>query len=215
MVRKCFWNDEKAEANYRKHGVRFTDAEMVFHDPHLVTLDDAVHSIEEDRFYAIGEPFTGRILLVTYTIRDERPWLINARMATRAEKRRYMRGDRIRDRGEDSDEGINLEDIPELTEADWARAVRGRHYMPDMSIHRASIADDLVPYFPEDEDVNAALRQLIKEGLTPLNIPIRPFKPIWIMRVNIDEDVARHFSDDQSVNSALRFWVEEGRAKKP
>lgn len=215
MVKKARWDPGKAESNFRKHRVRFDEAELVFEDPHHVTLDDAAHSDEENRFCAIGETFTGRTVFITYTIRDDRPWLINARMATRAEKRRYMRGDRIRDRGDDSDEGIDLEDIPELPEADWERAVRGRHYMPGMSIHRASIADDLVPYFPEDEDVNAALRQLMKEGRTPQNILIRPFKPAWIQRVNIDVDVVRVFSDDQSVNSALRMWLDEGRGTKP
>lgn len=215
MVQKARWDSGKAEANFRKHGVRFDEAELVFQDPHYAAYDDAVHSNEEDRHYAIGETFTGRTVFVSYTIRDDEPWLISARKASRAEKRRYMRGDRIRDRGEESDEDINFDDIPEMTDADWARAVRGRHYMPGMSIHRASVADDLVPFFPGDGDVNAALRQLMKEGRTPQNIPVRPFKPEWIERTNVDEEVLRVFSDDVSVNSALRMWVEAGRAKKP
>ena len=216
MVRKLSrWDPAKAEANYRKHGIRFDEAELVFHDPYLATFDDAVHSDEEDRLCAIGESFLGRILFVSYTIRDDQPWLINARKATRAEKRRYMRGDRIRDRGDDSDEGINFDDMPEMTEADWARAVRGRHYIPNMSMHRVSLANDLLPYFPEDEDLNAALRQLIREGRTPQNIPVQEFKPAWIQRCNLDDDVARVFNDDVTVNSALRMLIGEGRATKP
>lgn len=213
MVRKCFWSDEKAEANYRKHGVRFDEAEMVFWDPYHVIVDDPLHSFDEDRFYAIGETFLDRTLFVSYTIRNDYPWLISARKATRAEKRRYMRGDRIRDRADESDEGINFDDIPEMT--DFSTAVRGRHYMPGMSMHRVSIADDIVPYFPDEEPVNDALRQLMKEGRTPQNIPAHPFKPKWIMRINLDEDIARLFLTDESVNSALRMLIDEGRAPKP
>jgi uncharacterized protein len=214
VVRKFSWDPAKAEANYRKHGIRFDEAELVFHDPHAIIIDDPLHSIDEDRYAAIGETFLDRTLFVSYTIRDDQPWLISARKANRAEKRRYMRGDRIRDRGEDSDEGINFDDIPEMTEADFARGVRGLHYTPNMSMHRVSIANDLLPYFGEDDDLNAALRQLIKEGRTPQNIPTRPFQPAWIQRANLDDDVARVFNDDVSVNSALRMLIDEGRAPK-
>ncbi len=215
MFAKFRWDPAKADANYRKHGIRFDEAELVFRDLHVLLLDDPLHSVDEDRFCAIGETFLHRVLFVSYTIREDYPWLISARRATRAEKRRYMRGDRIHDRADDSDEGINFDDIPEMTDADWARAVPGRHYTPNMSMHRVSIADDLVPFFGEDVDLNAALRQLIKEGRTPQNIPARPFNPAWIQRANLDDDVARHFNDDVSVNSALRMLIEEGRAPKP
>lgn len=213
MFRKAYWDANKADANYRKHGVRFDEAELVFLDVHVLVSDDLLHSFHEDRWYAIGVSFLDRVLFVSYTIRDDHPWLISARRASRAEKRRYMRGDRIHDRAEESDEAINFDDIPEMT--DFSRAVRGLHYSPKMSMHRVSIADDLVPYFPDEEPVNKALRQLMKEGRTPLNIPAQPFKPNWIMRINLDEDLARLFTTDESVNSALRMLVDEGRAPKP
>lgn len=212
MFRKSYWDATKADANYRKHGIRFEEAELVFHDIHVLVSDDSLHSFHEDRWSAIGVSFLDRVLFVSYTIRDDHPWLISARRASRAEKRNYMRGDRIHDRADESDEGINFDDIPEMT--DFSRAVRGLHYSPGMSMYRVSIADDLVPDFPDEEPVNAALRQLVKEGRTPQNIPAQPFQPKWIMRVNLDEDLARLFTTDESVNSALRMLLAEGRAPK-
>ena len=79
MVRKSLWNPAKAEANYRKHGIRFSEAERVFEDPHHVIVEDTPHSVEEDRFYVIGETLFNRTLFVSFTIRkrpsmaDQRP----------------------------------------------------------------------------------------------------------------------------------------------
>lgn len=211
MVDRSRWDPAKAAANLRKHGIRFSEAELVFHDLHLIVFRDESHSTEEERFCAIGETFSGRTLFVSYTIRNDHPWLISARRATRAENRRYMRGDRIRDRKDEPDEGINFDDIPEMT--DFSTGVRGLHYMR-MSVHRVSVANDLVDIFPEDEDLNAALRVLIDEGRTPENIPPRPFEPEWIQRYNLDDDVANHFHSDESINAALRLLIDEGRVPK-
>lgn len=165
MVRKVRWNPEKAELNQEKHGVRFEAADGVFRDPHAVYFDDPIHSDEEDRYCVVGEAAFGRLLVVSYTIRDDEAWLISARTASRAERRRYMRGDEIRDRPiDDSDENINFEDIPEIL--DFSKGIRGLHYIP-MTITRVSIADDVAAYFPDDESVNTALRQLIDEGRAP------------------------------------------------
>ena len=123
-----------------------------------------------------------------------------------------MKGNRIHDRGKESEPKINFDDIPEIT--DFSKGVRGRHYTPGMSYDRVSIADDVVPYFPEDDLVNEALRTLIREGRTPQDIPPRPFTPQWIQRVSLDDDVARYFYDDVSVNSALRMLIDEGRTPK-
>ena len=76
-----------------------------------------------------------------------------------------MRKDELRDRpATEENENINFEDIPEIT--DFSGFVRGLHYIP-MTVTRVSIADDVAPYFPDDESVNTALRQLIDEGRAP------------------------------------------------
>src|SRR4051812_27728984 len=85
------WDPLKASLNWQKHGVTFFEAESVFHDPLLAAGDDTAHSDTEDRFTATGVSRNGRILLVTYTIRDDEAWIINARRADPSERRRYMK----------------------------------------------------------------------------------------------------------------------------
>lgn len=44
------WDEAKATANLRKHGVDFFEAQTVFGDPNTLTLLDEQHSIVEERF---------------------------------------------------------------------------------------------------------------------------------------------------------------------
>jgi uncharacterized DUF497 family protein len=59
------WDPKKAQANLRKHGVRFSDAEAVLLDPQAINLDDSTD--EERRFVSIGLDVIGRIVVVVYT----------------------------------------------------------------------------------------------------------------------------------------------------
>ena len=81
------WDPAKARSNRAKHGVGFADAVGVFEDPRAVTIDDP-HP-DEDRYVTIGVDFLGRVLVVSWTRRDEEVRLISARRATRKESRDY------------------------------------------------------------------------------------------------------------------------------
>ena len=81
------WDPAKARANRAKHGVSFADAVGVFEDPRAVTIDDP-HP-DEDRYVTIGVDFLARVLVVSWTWRDEEVRLISARRATRKESRDY------------------------------------------------------------------------------------------------------------------------------
>ncbi len=48
------WDDAKARANVRKHGVRFEEAATAFGDVLSVTVADPDHSLDEDRFILLG-----------------------------------------------------------------------------------------------------------------------------------------------------------------
>ena len=37
---RTFWNPRKAKSNLGKHGIRFSDAEIVFFDPAAITRED-------------------------------------------------------------------------------------------------------------------------------------------------------------------------------
>jgi len=87
------WDRRKAVANLRKHGVAFVEAATVFGDPLAVTINDPLHSAEEDRFVTIGESNRRRILVVVHADRGERIRMITARRATRKEQRDYEEGD--------------------------------------------------------------------------------------------------------------------------
>ena len=86
------WNDEKAAANLTKHGVSFDEAKTVFDDPLYVDFYDPDHSFEEYRYIIIGESQQRRLLIVSYTERDESVWLISAREVTRSERKTYEEG---------------------------------------------------------------------------------------------------------------------------
>jgi uncharacterized DUF497 family protein len=81
------WDPNKAQSNYKKHGVRFADAVGVFEDENAITIQDGHKS--EDRFITIGRDFLSRILVVVYTFRDVIIRIISARKATAQERRMY------------------------------------------------------------------------------------------------------------------------------
>ena len=60
------WNQAKARSNLRKHGVTFEEAASVFRDTLSVTIGDALHSAEEDRFVTIGRSSRNRTLVVVH-----------------------------------------------------------------------------------------------------------------------------------------------------
>jgi uncharacterized DUF497 family protein len=81
------WDQRKADANFRKHGVDFADAGTVLHDDHAITIPDEESG--EARFVTTGLDALGRVLVVVYTWRAERVRVISARSATPREKRQY------------------------------------------------------------------------------------------------------------------------------
>ncbi len=86
------WNELKARANSTKHGVSFDEAASCFYDPLQVAFYDPGHSEIEDREILIGHSRQNRLLLVSYTIRQNTIRIISARLATRQEIRDYERG---------------------------------------------------------------------------------------------------------------------------
>jgi uncharacterized DUF497 family protein len=83
------WDRQKAEANLRKHGVSFEEAQTVFTDPLSITLSDPDHSEDEVRFIDIGMSDNQRVLAVGYTERGQHIRLINARKASARERKQY------------------------------------------------------------------------------------------------------------------------------
>lgn len=84
------WNPEKAESNLRKHRVDFEEAETVFGDPVAKIFDDEEHSFDEKREIIIGNSIQNRLLIVSFTEREnDTARIISARLATSKERRDY------------------------------------------------------------------------------------------------------------------------------
>lgn len=87
------WDNDKAQANLRKHGVSFEEAKTVFADPFARLQRDPDHCEVEDRFLIVGASrLNGRLLLVCHCYRaGDTIRLISARKAAPAERRSYWK----------------------------------------------------------------------------------------------------------------------------
>ena len=91
------WDEVKANANVRKHGVAFELARTIFNDQRLLTVADLEHSETEERWFSVGCASNGVMLSVVYLWSDTDPAatkirLISARKATQTEIRYYQEG---------------------------------------------------------------------------------------------------------------------------
>ncbi len=86
------WDDRKATANQRKHGVSFEEARTVFFDEHALLMSDPDPSGPEERFVLLGLSGGLRALVVCHCCRDDATIrIISARKANRSEREQYER----------------------------------------------------------------------------------------------------------------------------
>ncbi len=83
------WDSKKAESNYKKHGVTFTEACAAFRDEWSITIMDPMHAQSEDRFILLGYSEKNRLIVVVHTDRQGRTRIISARKATKKERTQY------------------------------------------------------------------------------------------------------------------------------
>ncbi|OGE80733.1 MAG: hypothetical protein A3H72_02075 [Candidatus Doudnabacteria bacterium RIFCSPLOWO2_02_FULL_48_8] len=76
-----------------KHGVTPKEAEEPFFNEKIVNFDES-HSKTEQRYKLLGSTNAGRILLVVFTIRNNKIRIISARSANKKE-RNYHYGEKI------------------------------------------------------------------------------------------------------------------------
>ena len=86
------WDSAKADANERKHGVKFDEASTVFGDTLSASGRDLENSVGEIRWITLGLSSHGRVLVVSHTDRGGVIRIISARTANRKEKRIYEEG---------------------------------------------------------------------------------------------------------------------------
>ena len=83
------WEPQKAKSNLKKHGVSFEEASTAFQDTLSLTIDDPLHSIDEERVVLIGMSNKNRLLVVVHTERGDNIRIISARKATKEERESY------------------------------------------------------------------------------------------------------------------------------
>lgn len=88
------WDGGNARKN-DKHGVSAAEAEQVFFNAPLLLLADAKHSQQEARLHALGCTDEGRLLHVTFTLRQAGRLIrvISARGMHRKERTVYEQAD--------------------------------------------------------------------------------------------------------------------------
>jgi uncharacterized DUF497 family protein len=83
------WDPNKAETNFRKHEVSFSEAEPVFQDAFAITIADDESDPNEQRFVSIGTGVMKRVLVVVYCYRGSNIRIISARLAEAHERAEY------------------------------------------------------------------------------------------------------------------------------
>ena len=83
------WDPNKAKINLERHGVSFDEASTAFQDPLSLTIDDPLHTEDEERFILLGLSHKNRMLVVVDTERGDNIRMISARKMTKQERKYY------------------------------------------------------------------------------------------------------------------------------
>lgn len=86
------WDEAKASANAKKHGVSFQEAATIFRDPLAITFMDPDHSGRERRWLTFGLSRLNRLLVVVHADRGRKTRIISARAMTKHERTIYEEG---------------------------------------------------------------------------------------------------------------------------
>ncbi len=80
------WDKENLLKNWEKHRVAFWECEEVFFNQPFLMAEDALYSIDETRFYALGKTDSERLLFLVFTVRYKKIRVISARDMSRKER---------------------------------------------------------------------------------------------------------------------------------
>lgn len=82
------WDKGNINKNFISHNVTNKEAEEVFSNKPLVS-EDTKHSTTEKRFQALGKTDKGRLLFISFTIRNEKVRIISARDMNKKEVKKH------------------------------------------------------------------------------------------------------------------------------
>jgi len=85
------WDEGNARKSGEKHAVTQAEAEQIYFNDPLIVAQDEKHSWTEQRFHALGQTDSGRLLHVTFMFKAAGSLIrvISARPMSRKERARY------------------------------------------------------------------------------------------------------------------------------
>ena len=83
------WDDKKAKINLLKHKISFEEASTAFGDDLSITIEDPLHSDNENRLILIGKSIYFKTLVVVHLEKTNSIRIISARKATKKEQKFY------------------------------------------------------------------------------------------------------------------------------
>lgn len=83
------WDEANKEKNWEKHKVAINEIEEVFANAPLLTAEDTKHSLQEVRYWLLGQTDTSRKLFISFTIRNHTIRVISARDQSHKERSVY------------------------------------------------------------------------------------------------------------------------------
>lgn len=87
------WDTGNKDKNLKKHSVRNEEAEEVFINRPILFLSDTRRDYGEDRLHALGKTNAGRLLHITFVLREGKTLIrvISARDMHKKEKTEYAK----------------------------------------------------------------------------------------------------------------------------
>lgn len=83
------WDHGNVNKSFIKHFIHFKEAEEAFFNSPLIIKVDKNHSHNEERHHCLGQNDEGKLLFVSFTIRNNKIRIISARPQNRKEKIHY------------------------------------------------------------------------------------------------------------------------------
>lgn len=85
------WDKGNLDKNWLKHHVANAECEEVFFNQPLLVIKDGKHSQKEERCHALGKTESGRLLFISFTIRNNNIRIISARAMSKKEQEQYAK----------------------------------------------------------------------------------------------------------------------------
>lgn len=82
------WDEGNGLKSFVKHGITSEQSEQVFFHPYVLKPDKR-HSALEDRLNLIGKTDSGKVLFMSFTVRNNKIRIISARSADKKERKVY------------------------------------------------------------------------------------------------------------------------------